>query len=148
MADAQQRRIMNKRKRAFHAIVPDQLFVFHVRNDVAPRKGDLINEIALHDKLRGVTIVILVFNGNMAWGIGRCEWKDQFNKKLARAVATGRAKQAIGLAYSHSLNWLKQGIVPYPNGSKEYKEIYKTCRNYAGELIMKLTARALSMNKE
>jgi|GEM_PF-5695863 hypothetical protein len=133
---------MRIKKRAFHAIVPQNSFTFHLRNDIPPRKGDLTNDVVLHWSTRSATIVICVKDNLISWGIARCEWGYQFCKKLARAVATGRAKQAF-VKPAGTSDWYKQGVEPFPENIPAGKdEVYNVCREKARLLICKLNARS------
>jgi hypothetical protein len=139
---------MKNAKRPFHAIIPQSLFVFHLRNDVPPKKGDLSNVAALTKDLRGTTVVVMIIDGKqgsfVTWGIGRCEWGYQFNKKLARSVAIGRAKQAF-VKDAEDMKWYEQGIEPFPGVGPEKDAMYTFSREMARRLIAKINNRAEEM---
>jgi len=137
---------MRNKKRAFHAIVPEHSFTFHVRNDVDPRKGDIANEITLHRGTRAATIVVMISNGLVTSGIARCEWGYQFNKKLARSVATGRAKQAFAKEPALMKEWWKQGITDMATKETSKDFWYEYARNFAINLVYRLNDRAEQIN--
>jgi hypothetical protein len=137
---------MLSKKRVFHAIVPQSSFVFHLRNDVPPKKGDLSNLISLHNGLRGITVVVMVYMGQLSWGIGRCEWGYQFNKKLARSVAIGRAKQAFTKDFE-DMEWYEQGAESFPGVGDDKDALYNFSREKAYQLIKKINEREETMSK-
>lgn len=142
-----------KHRRPFHDINFESLFVFHVRNDMknqSPEKAalDPMNGTILHPGLRAITVVVVVDGKDVAYGIGRCEWKYQFCRKLARTVATGRAKQALWyhgmIDHNMNANWYKQGTAAFKE-SPDPKEKYAQAKILARTLIEKINDRASAM---
>ena len=136
---------MRNKKREFHAIVPEHSFTFHVRNDVPPKKGDLANEVPLHLGTRAATLVVMVSNGLVTYGIARCQWDYQFNKKLARSVASGRAKQAFIKHPSLMKEWWKQNIHDMPSKETGKDFWYSYCRAFAGGVIQRINERSAAL---
>jgi hypothetical protein len=133
---------MRNKKRSFHAIVPMHSFVFHVRNDVPPKKGDIANDVTLHNGTRAATVVVMIKNGLVTFGIARCEWDYQFNKKLARSIATGRAKQAFTKDPALMREWWKQSIHGELTKESGKDFWYEYARDHAIELVIRLTERS------
>jgi len=127
--------------RTFHAIVPDHLFIFHVRNDEKNPKGSIAGEVTLIGS-RAATVAVIVFNHKIVYGIARCQWAYQFNRKLAREVATGRAKKAYA-GMSKKIEWYNEGTLPNHDLGEDPKEIYKACRGNAIDLIKRVSLRAI-----
>jgi hypothetical protein len=126
--------------RAFHALEPDYQYVFHIRNDQLPRKGEIGNDIKLAGS-KAATIVILKKDQRMVYGIGRCQWTYPFNRKLGRETATGRAKQALS-GDVNPIDWMERGIAADFPGTMDPKEIYQMARNFAVELVNRISLRA------
>ncbi len=126
--------------RSFHAIEPDHLFVFHTRRDMPPRKGEIGNDVKLRGS-RAATVVIVIWGNEMAYGIARCQWCLSFNRKLAREVAIGRAKQVLG-ASACAVDWLKQGLRPFDTEIKDPKAVFQVARKFAIDLVSRISLRA------
>lgn len=124
--------------RSFHAIEPDHQFIFHTRNDIPPRKGEIGNDVELKGS-RAATIAVLVKGTTVKYGVARCQWAYQFCRKLARDVAIGRAKQAF--VYADPMKWDKHGTIEGVSLA-DPKEIYKAVRTSAVELIRAMSMRA------
>jgi len=136
---------MKSKLRQFHSIQPDFTFINHGRNDMeAPHKGDLCTRVNLPDDIRGLTICVIFKGRDVAYGVARCEWKYPFNKKLARKVAIGRAKQALDRYWDNDvedLKWWKQGIVIMAHRPTDRKEQFASASLFAEDLVKKLQLR-------
>jgi hypothetical protein len=130
--------------RGFHALKPDHLFVFHVRNDFPEiPKGNIGSEVKLAGS-RAATVVVVVKSRILAYGIARCQWKFPFNRKLARKVATGRALQALGTSIKDPIHWENHGIAfGEVTSTMTEKDIYQISRKAAIRLIESLSSRAI-----
>lgn len=127
--------------RSFHAIEPDHLFIFHIRNDVPRRKGEIGNDVTLHGS-RAATVAIAIKGDQMTYGIARCQWCLHFNRKLAREVAIGRTKQAFTLLPAE-MDWLKQGRAPFWVSEPDPKLVFGAARGYAIRLVKRISLRAV-----
>lgn len=142
-----------KQKRPFHNVNYENMFVFHVRNDITPDPEkalkDPMNGTLLNGSMRAITVVVLIDGTDAAYGIGRCEWKYQFNRKLARAVALGRAKQALwnsGLVdQSFNAVWYKQGTA-HDFISSDFKSRLSQAKSLARRLIQDVNDRTAAIN--
>ena len=132
--------------RPFHTIEPDRTFVFHTRRDMAPRKGEIGNEVVLKGS-RAATVVVMVQSQRMVYGVARCQWAFPFNRKLGREVATGRAKQALSRPLQGSgklIAWTEYGIGdPIAAGSTD-TAVYQLARNLAVHVVEMISRRAVA----
>ena len=77
--------------------------------------GRKCGDITYYD---GISLCIIEQDGKYAVGISKCSQKDQFNKKIARTIAEGRAIKALGnnLLYLPictqlvSADWIEQAL--------------------------------------
>jgi uncharacterized membrane protein len=120
--------------RAFHEIQLNHEYVFHYKNaddEIDGRLGIIGSRMA--------TVVVAVQGKKMAYGVARCNEKDQFCRKIGRTIAEGRAKMA--LAHTITPQKLYQhcaGMLPDVVDTEDEKQIFDMCRGVANTVIQGL----------
>ncbi len=91
---------------------------------------------------RAATVAIIIKGSCAAYGVARCQWRFQFCRKLAREVAIGRAKQAMGTKVS-PMDWMEKGRSEPIKGTVDAKDLYATARKMAVGIIRRISTRAI-----
>ena len=120
--------------RPFHTVVPDHEFVFHIRKDVPPRKGEIGNDVSLAGS-RAATVAVVIKNHHVFYGLSKCQWEYQFCRKLGRHVALGRAMHAMSLFPERQASWTDRGWADHLGYDADAKAVYSHARAVAINII-------------